>query len=164
MEETRKGRNEETLSGVLDDMRARAEVAEGMDPDATVHHSAVAGMLKEFADRFEAAACRMLLDANNAVEAEKERTAEVRGLLDRALGFVEERLADVQHEYKGWEGRESAGHARGLKADIDECEAILREARGEKGEGGGGGGADGAAPAKPGREGVTDCHGLGGAE
>ena len=136
MDETTKGRNDGTLSGVLDDMRARAEVAEGMDPDATVHHSAVAGMLKEFADRFEAAGCRMLLYANDAVEAEKERAAKLRGLLDRALGFVEERLADVQHEYKAWEGRETAGHARGLKADIDECESILAEARGEKGDGG----------------------------
>ena len=38
---------------VLRDMRGRAKVAEGLDGDATVHHSAVAAMLVDFAGRLE---------------------------------------------------------------------------------------------------------------
>ena len=45
----------ETVNDILRDIRARAEVACRQDEDATIHHSAVAAMLHDLADRIEAA-------------------------------------------------------------------------------------------------------------
>jgi len=58
----------------------------------------------------------------------------LRDLLKRSLEFVAEWVAECQDQYKAWEGRESAGHARSLKADIDKGEAIFAEARKVLGE------------------------------
>lgn len=45
----------ETVEDILSDIRRRAEVAGLLDEDATVHHSAVAAMLRDIADRLDAA-------------------------------------------------------------------------------------------------------------
>ena len=45
----------ETVEDIVSDTRSRAEVAGRQDEDATVHHSVVAAMLRDIADRIEAA-------------------------------------------------------------------------------------------------------------
>lgn len=45
----------ETTSELILDIRRRAEVAASQDGDAAVHHSAVSAMLRDIADRAEAA-------------------------------------------------------------------------------------------------------------
>ena len=45
----------ETIYEFVRDIRQRADVAQRQDGDATVHHSAVAAMLRDIADRAEAA-------------------------------------------------------------------------------------------------------------
>lgn len=71
-----------------------------------------------------------ILDSRDAGN-ERER---LRGLMKRSLEFVAELVAERKDEYKCWKGRELAGHARSLKADIDEGEAIFAEAREVLGE------------------------------
>lgn len=53
---------DESLAKVIEDMRKRADVAERQDADGQVHHSAVAVMLRDFADRAEAAGAREFSD------------------------------------------------------------------------------------------------------
>lgn len=57
-----------------------------------------------------------------------------RNLVARSLEFVQELVAERKEEYGCWKGRESAGHARSLKADIDNGDAILEDAKGLLGE------------------------------
>lgn len=73
----------ETTRELVQEIRNRAEVAQRQDGDATVHHSAVAAMLRDIADRAEAAyvlgyrvlqeqLCR-LTDVNVKLTAENEK-------------------------------------------------------------------------------------------
>ena len=73
----------ETVEDIVRKINERAEVAARQDGDATVHHSAVAAMLRELADRIEKAAehdyqelgthCKRLEDAYEKLREENER-------------------------------------------------------------------------------------------
>lgn len=76
------------------------------------------------------------VDKANAalIEAAVNSYDKLRDLLERSLDFVWEWTEDLKAQYKGWEGRESAGTARYLKEYIDEGKAIYAEARKVLGE------------------------------
>lgn len=48
----------------------------------------------------------------------------------KALPIVEDYLAERRREYEMWAGREDTGKARAIKAEIAECEGILKAAKG----------------------------------
>ena len=61
---------------------------------------------------------------------EQDRLRKADGLLRRALPFVQEQLSVLREVENDWKGRESLPRVRKIKADIEECEAILEEAEG----------------------------------
>lgn len=78
---------DESLAKVIEDMRKRADVAERQDADGQVHHSAVAVMLRDFADRIEASLVRSVLSDGRSAAAEALALEAVQALHDKRYGM-----------------------------------------------------------------------------
>ena len=120
-------RDTETIGDIVAEMRGWSK---DRNPYAGPSYALVQFWMDRLAGRIEAAYSR-------AAEGESLRTLhaiemserELLDLLRRAIPLIYDLVIDRKYEYRSWEGRESAGHARSLKADIDEGEAIIAEAK-----------------------------------